>query len=120
VQPVKSAQVNEFLRGIADTKISLKDFRTLLASAAVLETLSGMVPASSARQRRAQVLQAVRATAEDLANTPAICRKSYVHEAVVTAFEDGVLERLAATAPGARSQAKREQFLAHVIATMGA
>jgi DNA topoisomerase I len=119
VQAVRSAQVNQFLREIADTKISLKDFRTLLASAAVLDTLSGMVPASSARQRRAQVLQAVRATAEELANTPTICRKSYVHEAIVTAFEDGVLERLAATAQGTRTQAKREQLLAHVIATMG-
>jgi DNA topoisomerase I len=119
VHPVKSSQVNQFLRDIADTKISLKDFRTLLASAAVLDTLSRMAPAPSARRRRAQVLQAVRATAEELANTPTICRKSYVHEAIVTAFEDGVLERLAAAVQGPRTQAKREQLLAHVIATMG-
>ena len=37
----------------------------------------------------------MRATAEDLHNTPAICRKSYVHEAIVTAFKDGILERFA-------------------------
>ena len=120
VQAVKSAQVNQFLRQIAGAKISLKDFRTLLASAAVLEALARVVPATSARQRRAQVLEAVRATAEQLSNTPAICRKSYVHEAVVTAFEDGVLERFAATLQGCRSEAKRAQILAHVIATMDA
>jgi DNA topoisomerase I len=76
------------------------------------------MPATSARHRRAQVLEAGRATVEQLANTPAICRKSYVHEAVVMAFEDGVLERFAATLQGCRSQAKREQVLAHVIATV--
>jgi DNA topoisomerase-1 len=107
VQAVKSAQVNQFLRQTG-AKISLKDFRTLLASAAVLEALARVVPATSARQRRAQVLEAVRVTAEQLSNTPAICRKSYVHEAVVTAFEDGVLERFAATLQGCRSDASEQ------------
>jgi DNA topoisomerase I len=118
LQPVKSAQVNQFLRDIAGAKISLKDFRTLLASVAALEALARTTPAASARKRRTQVLDAVRASAEELVNTPAICRKSYVHEAVVTAFEDGVLERLAATLRGSRSQARREQALARVIATV--
>jgi len=43
------------------------------------------------------VLEAVRAAADELSNTPAICRKSYVHDTIVTAFEDGILERFAAT-----------------------
>jgi DNA topoisomerase I len=118
LQPVKSAQVNQFLREIAGAKISLKDFRTLLASVAALDALARTTPAASARKRRTQVLDAVRASAEELVNTPAICRKSYVHEAVVTAFEDGVLERFAATLRGSRSQARREQVLARVIATV--
>jgi DNA topoisomerase-1 len=117
VRGVTSAQVNSFLRDIAGVKISLKDFRTLLASAAVLEALARTTPAKSARQRRKQVLEAVRATAEELANTPAICRKSYVHEAIVIAFEDGMLERFAAEMKGS-SQARREELLAQVIATV--
>ena len=120
IQPVKSAQVNQFLREVAGAKVSLKDFRTLLASAAALDALARMVPATSARKRRTQVLEAVRATAEELANTPTICRKSYIHEAVVTAFEEGVLERFAAILRGSRSQARREQILARVIATVDA
>src|SRR5262249_32735003 len=115
---VKSAQVNQFLREIAGAKISLKDFRTLLASVAALDALARTAPAASARKRRSQVLDAIRATAEQLATTPAICRKSYVHESVVTAFEDGVLERFAATLRGCRSQTRREQVLARVIASM--
>jgi DNA topoisomerase-1 len=120
IRVVNATQVNEFLREIAGIKISLKDFRTLMASAVVLESLSRISPASSARGRKKQVLEAVRAAADELSNTPAICRKSYVHDTIVTAFEDGILERFAATMKGYRSQSKREQLLAQVVATAAA
>ena len=108
--------VNAFLREIAGgVMISLKDFRTLLASAAVLESLARLEPANSQRQRRRQVLAAVRKAAEDLANTPAICRRSYVHASVVTAFEEGVLESFADTLKRSRSATRREQLLAHIM-----
>ncbi len=120
VRIVNTTQVNAFLREIAGIKISLKDFRTLMASAVVLESLSRISPAASARGRKKQVLEAVRAAADELSNTPAICRKSYVHDTIVTAFEDGILERFAATMKGYRSQSKREQLLAQVVATAAA
>lgn len=115
VRRVSTAQVNAFLREIAGIRISLKDFRTLMASAAVMESLARVVPAESARGRRKQVLEAVRAAADELSNTPAICRKSYVHDTIVTAFEDGILERFASTLKGCRSLARREQILAKVV-----
>jgi DNA topoisomerase I len=117
---VSTTTVNSFLREIAGIKISLKDFRTLMASAVVLESLSRISPAESARGRRKQVLEAVRAAADELSNTPAICRKSYVHDTIVTAFEDGILERFAATMKGYRSQSKREQLLAQVVTAAAA
>jgi DNA topoisomerase-1 len=117
VRAVNTTQVYVFLRDIAGIKISLKDFRTLMASAVVLESLSRIAPASSARGRKRQVLEAVCAAADELSNTPAICRKSYVHDTIVTAFEDGILERFASTMKGCRSQSKREQLLAQVVAT---
>src|SRR5215212_4459165 len=120
IRAVSTTQVNAFLREIAGIKISLKDFRTLMASAVVLESLSRISPAASARGRKKQVLEAVRAAADELSNTPAICRKSYVHDTIVTAFEDGILERFAATMKGYRSQSKREQLLAQVVATAAA
>jgi DNA topoisomerase-1 len=120
VRGVSTTQVNAFLREIAGIKISLKDFRTLMASAVVLESLSRISPAASARGRRKQVLEAVRAAADELSNTPAICRKSYVHDTIVTAFEDGILERFAATMKGYRSQSKREQLLAQVVTAAAA
>jgi DNA topoisomerase-1 len=112
---VTANQVNAFLRDIAGVKISLKDFRTLVACAAVIESLARVVPAESARARRRQVLEAVRSAADELANTPAICRRSYVHESIVTAFENRLLERFCSTLKGCRSQARREQILAQVV-----
>ncbi len=44
VRAVRARDVNAFLREIAGEKISLKDFRTLLASASVLETLARAAP----------------------------------------------------------------------------
>jgi DNA topoisomerase-1 len=115
VRGVSTTSVNAFLREIAGIKISLKDFRTLMASAVVVESLSRITPAASERGRKRQVLDAIRAAADQLSNTPAICRRSYVHDTIVTAFEDGILERFAATMKGQRSQSKREQLLAQVV-----
>jgi DNA topoisomerase I len=115
IRTVSTSTVNGFLREIAGIKISLKDFRTLMASAVVLESLSRITPAASERGRKKQVLEAVRAAADELSNTPAICRKSYVHDTIVTAFEDGILERFAATMKGYRTQNKREKLLAEVV-----
>jgi DNA topoisomerase-1 len=116
IRIVSTSQVNVFLREIAGIAISLKDFRTLMASAVVVESLARISPATSERGRKKQVLDAVRAAADELANTPAICRKSYVHDTIVTAFEDGILERFASTMKGCRSQGKREKLLAQVVA----
>ena len=117
---VTASEVNVFLREIAGVKISLKDFRTLSASAAALEALAHVEPASSERGRRRQVKEAVTAVSEELANTPAICRKSYVHQTVVAAFENGKLAKFSDLLKGKRSPAHREQLLAQVVASMAA
>lgn len=120
VRKVRAREANVFLRQIAGANISLKDFRTLIASASILEMLARLKPARSERQRRKQVLEAVRAAADDLHNTPAICRRSYAHGAVIAAFEDGVLERFSAALSGSRSPARREKVLAQIVAPAAA
>src|SRR6478735_4068754 len=120
VRIVTASDVNAFLREIAGVKISLKDFRTLCASAAALEALAHIAPASSERGRRRQVKEAVTAVSEELANTPTICRKSYVHQTVVAAFEKGKLGKFSEMLKRGRSPAHREQLLAQVVASMAA
>jgi DNA topoisomerase I len=73
-------------------------------------------PAASERARRSQLRTAVTAVAEELANTPTVCRKSYVHEAVVTAFEQGALVRLRKPP---RSSIEKAEVLARIVARHG-
>lgn len=110
---VRSGDVNAYLCTIAGRRISLKDFRTLVASSNVLEALAATAPATSERARRSQLRTAVTAVADELTNTPTVCRKSYVHEAVVTAFEQGALARLGKPS---RSTAKKAVLLARIVA----
>jgi DNA topoisomerase I len=117
---VTASDVNTFLREIAGVKISLKDFRTLCASAAALEALAHVAPATSERGRRRQVKAAVTAVSEELANTPTICARSYVHQTVVAAFETGKLTKFSEGLKGRRSPAHREKLLAQVVAGMAA
>ncbi len=116
VRAASAREVNLFLRELAGVGISLKDFRTLLASISVLDALARAEPETSKRGRRRQILDAICEAAAELGNTPAICRKSYVHETVVNAFEDGALERFAETLRASRSTAKRAKVLAKVAA----
>ena len=88
---VRASEVNSFLREVSGVRISLKDFRTLVASAGVMRALAAAPPAETERARRALVRDAIAAAAEQLANTPTVCRKSYVHESVIAAFEKGGL-----------------------------
>jgi len=120
VRIVTASDVNGFLREIAGVKISLKDFRTLVASSAALEALAHVEPAASAHGRRRQVRAAVTAVSEELSNTPTICAKSYVHKTVVAAFESGKLEKFSEGLKGRRSPAHREKLLAQVVASMAA
>jgi DNA topoisomerase-1 len=114
---VRRRDVNEFLHGVAGVRISLKDFRTLMASTSVLQMLAQIDPAKSERQRRRQILDAVRSAAEELAKTPTICRKSYVHDTIFTAFENGGLRRFSTKLKLCRSPGGREQVLAQIVAT---
>ncbi len=117
VRRVTRRELNAYLREIAGVKISPKDFRTFVASAGVLEALAALEPAANARARNKQILGVVRDVAEELANTPAICRKSYVHATIFNAFEAGALRRHAAKLKEkSRSPAARETVLAEIVA----
>jgi DNA topoisomerase-1 len=82
VQSIGSSDVNEYLKEVAGCDISTKDFRTWAGSVYVSSMLRGR------RQRDERVgithvAAAVRAASQQLGNTPAICRKSYVHPRVL-------------------------------------
>lgn len=109
--------MNDTLRAIAGRPVSLKDFRTLIASSNALEQPSSIEPKANLRGRRRQLLATMRTVAAGLANTPAVCRRSYVHAAVVAAFEAGDLHSRRGRL---QSPAQREQLLIKVLARVTA
>jgi DNA topoisomerase-1 len=96
VMRLRRREANAFICEITNNQISLKDFRTLSACSQALEHLLRADPKPSQRGKRAQVKAALREVANELANTPAVCRKSYVHALVIEAFETGRLKKLVA------------------------
>lgn len=89
---VRSTDVNEYLRSVSDNDFTAKDFRTwagtLLAASALLEHHK-----ADEKFTKAAMLRAVEAVAQQLGNTPAVCRKCYVHPAILKAFEDDSLRQ---------------------------
>ncbi|HVX23442.1 MAG TPA: hypothetical protein VHB02_19020 [Acidimicrobiales bacterium] len=87
--PVHADDVNAYIKAAGDG-YSAKDFRTWSATVLAAAALAGKepVPATGTGRRRA-VAAAVAAVAEQLGNTPAVCRSSYVDPRVVDRFESG-------------------------------
>lgn len=120
IRQLTSRDVNAYLKEIADCNISLKDFRTLCGSSDALEVLAAIEPASSAQARKKQINQALEAAARSLENTPMVCRKSYVHPAILTAFETGTLKPFADALKVARSSTRKEKAVAEIIVAAAA
>ena len=85
--------VMHFISEIAGNEVSLKDFRTLSACSQALHHLVRLDPKPNQRGKRSQLKSALQEVANDLANTPAVCKRSYVHALVIGAFETGSIEK---------------------------
>jgi len=85
-----SADVNEYLREASGTALTAKDFRTWHATVLAAVALAAEGPGGSATRRKRAVARVMREIAEDLGNTPAVTRGSYVDPRVVDLFHDGV------------------------------
>jgi DNA topoisomerase-1 len=103
---VDSMDVNAHLQEITGADFTAKDYRTWAGSVLALDLLRGRTSANVTEARR-QVVEAIAAVAKRLGNTPAVCRKCYVHPAVVDAFLAGELDALPPTR--ARKGLRREE-----------
>jgi DNA topoisomerase-1 len=92
-QAVESADVNAYLRAIAGTDYSSKDFRTWSGTVLATELLRDVEPFRTQTEAKKQVVRAVESVAKRLGNTKAVCRKCYIHPAVFDAHMDGSLTK---------------------------
>ena len=114
--PVRSDDVNDYLTAATGLPITAKTFRTWGATllAAVGLAAVGDTPA---RLRPRVVLQTVDAVSQQLGNTPAVCRGSYIHPTVIDTFNAGSFGALWETRPPSRSRdlLPEEHRLLHVL-----
>jgi len=89
VRNVTSQDVNDYLREITNENFTAKDFRTWAGTVLAAIALSAQGAFETKKQPKANVKTAVCAVAQLLGNTPAICRKCYVHPGIVEAYLSG-------------------------------
>jgi DNA topoisomerase I len=88
-RPVRAEDLNDYLHSLTTTRYSVKDFRTWSATVRAARELQAIGVATSQRATKKLVLEAIRRTAEHLGNTPAVCRKSYIHPGLLDAYIAG-------------------------------
>jgi DNA topoisomerase I len=83
---VTSQDVNEYLREIAGEDFTAKDFRTWGGTVLAAIALSKQEEFQTKKQAKSNIKTAICAVAELLGNTPAVCRKCYIHPVIVEAY----------------------------------
>jgi DNA topoisomerase-1 len=92
-QDVNSTDVNDYLRGISGQDFTAKDFRTWAGTVLGAMALREFEQFDSKTQAKKNIVQAIENVAMRLGNTPAVCRKCYVHPDIIDSYLDGTLVR---------------------------
>ena len=90
-QSIDSGDVNEYLKGIANQDFTAKDYRTWAGTVLASMALKEMREFKSQTEAKTNVVKAIDAVAAKLGNTRSICRKCYIHPAVIDAYLDGTM-----------------------------
>lgn len=92
--PIDSGDVNEYLRAAAGGEsFTAKDFRTWAGTVLCALCLAECDAADSSTALKHQITNAIKHVSTQLGNTPAICRKCYVHPVVLESFTAGTMAR---------------------------
>ena len=90
---ISSTEVNDYLKAITQDHFTAKDFRTWAGTVLAVFALQEFEKFDSEVQAKKNIVQAIEKVAKKLGNTPSVCRKSYVHPHVFTAYLEGTLLR---------------------------
>src|SRR5438132_5658908 len=93
VRAIESSDVNDYLRLISGQEFTAKDFRTWGGTVHAAEALLEVGDFRSEDEAKRNVVQAIKRVAEQLGNTPAVCRTCYIHPGVIDGYLDGSLPR---------------------------
>jgi len=89
-QSVDAGDINEYLRRITDRQVTAKDFRTWAGTTLAATALRDLGPFKSEKHGKANIVAAIDEISKRLGNTRAVCRKYYVHPAILEAYMEGI------------------------------
>jgi DNA topoisomerase I len=87
---LSSTDINRYLRDVTGGRFTAKDFRTWAGTVRAAMALDELEPPASKTAGNKAIVAAVDRVAEALGNTRSVCRKCYIHPAVLDAFLNGV------------------------------
>jgi len=93
-QSIGSSDINAYLRACTGQDFTAKDFRTWAGTLLAAQALRSSERGDGEVEAKRCVAEAIKVVAKRLGNTPATCRKHYVHPSVIEAFMNGRLGRL--------------------------
>lgn len=81
-----SGEVNDYFRSLTDFPYTVKDLRTWGGTLRAATVLAELGPGKTKTEAKRNVSTALRLVASELGNTPAICRKAYVHPVLISQY----------------------------------
>lgn len=103
---ISSSDINAYLKTLTGAEFTAKDYRTWAGSAAALAGLRTLRWETETEAKK-HIAEMVRQVARQLGNTPSVCRKCYIHPAVLEGFLLGTLKQLPKPRP-VKASAKRK------------
>jgi DNA topoisomerase-1 len=88
-QSVQAEDVNAYLQEVTGRDITAKDFRTWAGTMLAAEALRKTGAAATKKEAERNIVAAVDLTAKRLGNTRSVCRKYYIHPALLEAYLEG-------------------------------
>lgn len=89
-RPIKPKDINEYMKTATAPEFSAKDFRTWGGTLRTAVELSEIGAAEDEKALKKNICKAVKKVAEQLGNTPTVCRASYIHPTILKSYEKGV------------------------------
>lgn len=88
---IESSDVNNYLREVAGEAFTAKDFRTWAGTVLAAKALQEFEAFDSKAQAKRNIVRAIESVAKRLGNTKTVCKKCYIHPAVLNTYLDGTL-----------------------------
>lgn len=89
IRDVTSSDVNQYLKEISGENFTAKDFRTWYGTVIAAMALAEYKHYDSAAEAKRNIVKAVENVSKRLGNTPAVCRKCYIHPEIMNAYSNG-------------------------------